>query len=107
MRLLKGERALPVHLLVGVLVHRRAVGEPPRVVDAGARPPGIAPPAPAIASSSVSVAPHIAKTNPPRSTNCRMFSATAFLSDGMFPKPSRRAAAEFFCTRSTNHGASR
>ena len=33
---------------------------------------------PAIASSSVSVAPHIANRKPPRSTNCLIFSATSF-----------------------------
>ncbi len=62
---------------------------------------------PAIANSSVSVAPHIANKKPPFSTNCRMCSATSFLRAGILAKPSRRAVARLELVISMYHGTSR
>jgi hypothetical protein len=61
----------------------------------------------AMASSSVSVAPHIANRNPPRSTKPRSRSATLFLSAGTCGSPWRRAVARSRSRACTNHGASR
>ena len=73
-RVLERERPVPVASSRSALsIHRRPVGRTRR------RCPTFCA---AIASSSVSVAPHIANRNPPRSTYCRIFSATAFLSAG-------------------------
>ena len=57
------------------------------------------------ASSSVSVAVHIANRNPPFPTYSRIVRATAFFRSGTVPNPSCRAAAPFRRTISASHGA--
>ncbi len=61
-------------------------------------------PSAAKARSSVSVAVHMAKRNPPRSTNCAIATATARFSAGTDANPCCRAIARLLSTISWSHG---